>query len=256
MKIRALVVDDEPLARERLRTLLKKEADFEVAGECGDGEKAVAAIEKLKPDLVFLDVQMPEADGFQVIEAVGAAAMPAVVFVTAYDKYALRAFEIHALDYLLKPFDRERFQKTLERARRHLADGGSTGDLHRRLLALLKSIQPVRGHVERLVLRSGGRVTFLRTDEIDWVGAAGNYVELHAGKEAHLLRETMSSIQARLDPERFIRIHRSTIVNVERVRQLRSSFHGDYEVLLRDGTRLTLTRNYKDKLQKLLGQEL
>lgn len=255
MKARVLIVDDEPLARERLRTLLRKEPDFEVCGECGDGGKAVAAIEKLKPDLVFLDVQMPEADGFDVVEAVGPRAMPAVIFVTAYDKYALRAFDVHALDYLLKPFDRERFQTALERARRHL-QRNHQGAASERLVALLESMQNARRHAERLVIRASGRVSFLRAEEVDWIGAAGNYLEIHAGKETHLLRETMNNIEARLDPEKFLRIHRSTIVNVQRIKQLQSSFHGDYEVLLRDGTRLTLTRNYKQKLEGLLGQSL
>jgi len=254
MKIRALLVDDEPLARERLRTLLRKEADFEIAGECGDGGKAVAAIEKLRPDVVFLDVQMPEADGFAVVEAVGAKAMPAVVFVTAYDKYALKAFDVHALDYLLKPFDRERFAATLSRVRARLA--GESAHLPRQLASLLRELRPAPKFLERLVIRSGGRVTFLRAEEIDWIGAAGNYLEIHAGKQTHFLRETMNGMESRLDPQRFLRIHRSTLVQVERVRELQSTFHGDYEVLLRDGTRLTLTRNYKEKLEKLLGQEL
>lgn len=255
MKKSVLIVDDEPLARERLRTLLKKEADFELAGECGDGARAVAAIEKLKPDLVFLDVQMPEADGFDVVEAVGAQSMPAVIFVTAYDKYALRAFDVNALDYLLKPFDRERFQTALGRARQHLGRAAA-GELPERLAALLQSMQSARRHAERLVIRAAGRVTFLRAEEIDWIGAAGNYLEIHAGKETHLLRETMNAMESRLDPEKFLRIHRSTMVNVQRIKQLQSSFHGDFEVLLRDGTRLTLTRNYREKLEALLGQSL
>jgi len=252
MKIRALIVDDEPLARERLRTLLRKEADFEIAAECGDGGKAVAAIEKLRPDVVFLDVQMPEADGFAVVEAVGAREMPAVVFVTAYDKYALKAFDVHALDYLLKPFDRERFAATLARVRARLAE--KAAQLPRQLAALLRDLRPAAKFLERIVIRSGGRVTFLRAEEIDWIAAAGNYLEIHAGKQTHLLRETMNTMESRLDPEKFLRIHRSTIVHVDRVRELQSSFHGDYEVLLRDGTRLTLTRNYKEKLETLLGQ--
>lgn len=254
MKIRALIVDDEPLARERLRTLLRKEPDFEIAGECSDGARAVAAIERIRPDVVFLDVQMPEADGFAVVEAVGAKAMPVVVFVTAYDKYALKAFEAHALDYLLKPFDRERFQATLARVRERLRD--DTSRWPRQLLSLLRELRPAPQYLDRIVIRAGGRVTFLRTDEIDWIGAAGNYVELHAGKQAHLLRETMNQMESRLDPQKFLRIHRSTIVRMEQVRELHSSFHGDYEVLLRDGTRLTLTRSYKENLEKLLGQNL
>lgn len=254
MKIRALIVDDEPLARERLRTLLRKEPDFEIAGECNDGARAVAAIEKLRPDVVFLDVQMPEADGFDVVEAVGAKEMPEVVFVTAFDKYALKAFEVHALDYLLKPFDRERFAATLGRVRARVKE--DTNKLPRQLASLLRELRPAPRYLERLVIRAGGRVTFLRADEIEWIGAAGNYVELHAGKQTHLLRETMNAIEEKLDPARFLRIHRSTIVQVDRVREMQSTFHGDYSVVLRDGTRLTLTRNYKEKLQRLLGEKL
>ncbi len=250
MKIRALIVDDEPLARRRIRTLLHGVADVEVAGECANGRAAIGAIAEKKPNLVFLDVQMPEVDGFGVLEAVGAARMPITVFVTAYDAYAIKAFEAHALDYLLKPFDRERFEKTLERARAHLKllEAGGADE---RLLKLLRAWKS--GRPERIVVRTAGRISFLRADEIDWIDAAGNYVRLHAGKETHLVRETMSGIEARLDRERFVRIHRSAIVNLERVKELQPWFHGDYVVLLRDGTRLTLSRGYRANLQHLLG---
>lgn len=200
-RIRALIVDDEPLARERIRTLLRKEPDIEVAGECGDGGRAVTAIEKERPDLVFLDVQMPEAGGFEVLEAVGAERMPAVIFVTAYDKYALRAFEVHALDYLLKPFDRQRFREALERARAHIRRA-QAGELHQRLLALLGDVRPAQARRERLVVREGGRIFFLRVEEIDWVEAAGNYVRLHAGKRSHLLRETLAGLEEQVAGKR------------------------------------------------------
>lgn len=252
MKIRALIVDDEPLARRRLRTLLRAEPDVEVAGECGDGRRAVAAILEKKPDLVFLDVQMPVVDGFGVVETVGAARMPVVVFVTAYDTYALKAFEVHALDYLLKPFDRERFRKTLDRVRAQIS-GQRNGQPERHLLALLKELKNGAKPPERLVVRTAGRIFFLPIAEIDWIEAAGNYVRLHAGKETHLVRETMLTIERRLDPQRFLRIHRSTIVNLERVRELQPAFRGDYAVLLRDGARLTLSRNYHEQFVRRLA---
>jgi two-component system LytT family response regulator len=253
-KTRVLVADDEPLARERLRMLLEREPGMQVIGECGDGAEAIAAIRQLQPDLVFLDVQMPGATGFDVIEAIGPARMPAVVFVTAYDRYALRAFDVRALDYLLKPFDRERFQQALGRARQ-LLQRESSGDLERRLLALVQDLkEPPR--VDRFVVKSGGRVYFVRTSEIDWVEAAGNYVKLHVGREAHLLRETMTAIEGQLDPEIFFRIHRCHIVNIERVQELQPWFNGEYVACLRTGERLTLSRGYREKLQQRLGRTL
>jgi two-component system LytT family response regulator len=247
------VVDDEPLARERVLSLLQQEADVEVVGECSDGTQAVSAIQEQSPDLVFLDVQMPGCDGFQVIRHVGADRMPTVVFVTAYDEYALQAFEVHALDYLLKPFGKDRFQQTLRHAREAL-ERRRAGDLGRRLLALVHDIKPEPQRVERLVVKSGGRVFFLRTDEIDWIEAAGNYVRLHLGAESHLFRETMNRMESRLDTRRFARIHRSRIVNTERIKELQPWFNGDYVVVLRDGTRLTLSRGYREKLQQRLGK--
>ena len=254
--IRALIADDEPLARERMRTLLGSETDIEVVGEARDGVEAVDAILAQNPDLVFLDVHMPKLDGFEVIQTVGAERMPAVVFVTAYDQHALRAFEVQALDYLLKPFDGDRFQGALKRIRRQL-DSQENGDIGRRLLALvrdLKTDRPTR--TDRLVVKSGGRLFFLRADEIDWIEAAGNYVRLHLGSEAHLLRETMNSIEARLNPELFFRIHRSHIVNIERIKELQPWFNGEYVVILRTGARLTLSRGYREKLQDKLGKPL
>jgi two-component system LytT family response regulator len=246
-------VDDEPMARDRVLSLLQQEEDVEVVGECGDGIQAVMAIESQSPDLVFLDVQMPGHNAFEVIQAVGADRMPTVIFVTAYDEYALRAFEVHALDYLLKPFGRDRFQRTLQHARAHL-DRRRAGDLGRRLLALVNDIKTEAPKFERLVVKSGGRVFFLRSEDIDWIEAAGNYVRLHLGQESHLFRETMNRMAARLDTRRFARIHRSRIVNTERIKELQPWFNGDHVVVLRDGTRLTLSRLYKDKLQQRLGK--
>ena len=253
MSIRALIVDDEPLARQRLLRLLRDEADVEVIGEAGDGGEAVAAIRAEKPDLVFLDVQMPVLDGFGVLEALGEENLPAVIFVTAYDRYALRAFEYNALDYLLKPFDRERFKKALERARAHLG-GDKSDEEAQQLLGAAAEYKSEGAALERLVIKSSGRVFFLRVEEIDWIEAAGNYVRLHVGKEGHLLRDTMGSLEARLDPKRFLRIHRSTMVNIERIQELQPLFHGDYVVILRDGTQLNLSRSYRPRLNEFFGK--
>jgi two-component system, LytTR family, response regulator len=252
-KLRTVIVDDEPLARERLASLLSAEQDIEVIAQCRDGEEAVTAIDQHSPDLVFLDVQMPGLNGFEVIDAVGPDKMPLVIFVTAYDQHALRAFQVRALDYLLKPFDRERFTEALQRARTHI-QRDETGDLGRRLLALVKDLRRDQPKTDRLVVKSGGRLFFLRTDEIDWVEAAGNYVRLHVGQTSHLLRETMNAIEGRLDPEKFFRIHRSRIVNMERIQEMQPWLNGEYAVVLRTGTRLTLSRGYREKLQERLGR--
>lgn len=250
-KIRALVVDDEPLARERLASLLSAETDVEVVGQCAEGEEAVNAIRTLRPDLVFLDVQMPGMNGFEVIQAIGPEAMPLVIFVTAHDQHALRAFQVRALDYLLKPFDRQRFQDALQRARVQI-ERNESGEIARRLLALVKDARKEQPRVDRLVVKSQGRLFFLRTDEIDWIEAAGNYVRLHVGSASHLLRETMNAIEGRLDPDKFFRIHRCRIVNIERIQELQPWLNGEYAVILRDGTRLTLSRGYREKLQDRL----
>jgi two-component system LytT family response regulator len=249
-----LIVDDEPLARERIRDLLQTDEDVQVIGECADGKAAVEAIEQQKPDLLFLDVQMPKLDGFGVLEAVVPEEMPVAIFVTAYDRYALRAFEVHALDYLLKPFDRERFQHAVQRAKGQLAKQ-KNGELNQRLVALLEDVKQQKP-LERLVIKSSGKVYFLRIEEIDWIEAAGNYLKLHVGEETHLYREKLSALEARLDAEQFLRIHRSTIVNVERIQELQPWFHGDYVVMLRNGQQLTMSRSYRHKLQELFGNSI
>ena len=250
MKIKTLIVDDEALARERLRQLLEREPEIEIVGECADGRDAVSTIQRESPDLVFLDIQMPELDGFGVLAAMGAEPAPLVVFVTAHDQFALRAFEVHAVDYLLKPFDRERFQTALRRALERVKHRES-GAIERRQSALLAELKPAPKSAERLAVKSGGRVVFVKIHDIDWIEAAHNYVELHAGKESHLLRETLNAIEARLAPEIFVRISRSVIVNLERIKELQPLFHGEYTVTLHNGTRLTLSRRYRDQLPRL-----
>ena len=253
-KIRTLIVDDEPLARKRLQRLLSDETDVEVVGECGDGLEAVEAIRSRTPDLVFLDVQMPGLDGFGVVEQVGPEAIPAVVFVTAYDQHALRAFEVSALDYLLKPFLPERFQRAMGRARKQLS-GDRDERTQEKLVQLLAQVSG-RRWLDRLLVKSESRVYFLKAEEIDWVEAADNYVQLHVGKEVHLLRETMARLEASLDPARFLRIHRSTIVNLDRVKEMHPWFSGEYVVLLNDGTQLRLSRGYRAKMEERLGRSL
>lgn len=248
-ELRTLVVDDEAPARRRLRTLLAGESNVVLVGECPDGPAAVDAIAVLRPDLLFLDVQMPEMNGFDVLRAVGANAVPALVFVTAYDQYALQAFDAHALDYLLKPFTNTRFREMLERARRWVAAHGEDR-LHRRLEDLLSST--TRAPRARIPVRSGDRVTLLDPSEIEWLEGAGNYVRIHTAGQQHLVRQTLRSLGERLDPGSFLRIHHSRIVNVDRVRELRAWGHGEYVVILKDGTRLQSSRTYAEALRRLV----
>lgn len=267
-KIRALIVDDESLAREALLVMLKKDPEMEAIAACRNGEEAVKAIRELSPDIVFMDIQMPEMNGFQVIEQIGVRRMPATVFVTAFDQYALRAFEANALDYLLKPFDHDRFTSALEKAkknvRQHRLNHASEG-----LFALLQDIrsrnqepggelqsrdagQPRREEpTDRIAVKSGRRVYFLKTDEVDWVEAADDYISLHCGAKTHLIRETMVNFSAKLD-RKFLRIHRSTIVNIERIKDIQAYEKGEYVITLTSGTRLRSSRSYRRELQLLL----
>ena len=251
-KIRAIIVDDEPLARRGIRAHLKEERDVLIIAECGNGREAVRVIEEQAPDLIFLDVQMPELDGFGVLAAINVEVMPAIIFVTAYDQYALRAFEVHALDYLLKPFDTERFSRALERARAQI-ERRSISDLSHRLQSLIDDLKTNQKYTERLVIKSAGRIFFLGVEEIDWVEAADNYVCLHTGSDTHLLRETMNSLESRLDPAEFLRVQRSTMINVRRIKELHPLFRGEYEIVLLDGTRLASGRGYRDRLHELFG---
>ena len=253
-QIRTLIVDDEPLARVILREMLARDSEVEIVGECVNGHEAVEAIQTSAPDLIFLDVQMPEVGGFEVLEALKTVGtMPHIIFVTAYDQYAVRAFEVHALDYLLKPFDRERFETSWQRAKAQILRERN-GQMNERILSLLEELKAESNYLERLVIKSGGRIFFLETDEIDWIEAEGNYVSVHTGKKSHLIRETISNLESKLDPKKFLRIHRSSIINLNRIQELQSWFHGEYHILLQDGTQLTLSRNYRERLQEALGK--
>jgi two-component system LytT family response regulator len=251
MNLRILIVDDEPLARQRIRTLLEEEDGIELVGECSNGVEAVATVRKMKPNLMFLDVQMPVLDGFGVLEKLQAEHLPVVIFVTAYDKFAIRAFELHAFDYLLKPFDRSRFGKAVDRARAQL-ENDEIVKATKHMQALLKDL-PLHNRLDRLMIKTGNRVTFLRLTEVDYIQAAGNYVRVYVADEVHLMRETMSQLESRLKGTPFVRIHRSTIVNIDRIRELQPTFHGDYAVLLHSGAELMLSRGYRDKLEERLG---
>lgn len=243
--IAALIVDDERLARKRLRSLLKTETDIEVIGECATGREALEQLRSGEPDLMFLDVQMPELDGMSVVKAIEGGKAPLIVFVTAYDDYAIQAFEIDAVDYLLKPFDQDRFRKTLNRVRARLLEGRPFSET--RLAELLEKFRPRQP--ERIAIRNGSHLVVLETGAIDWIEAADNYVCLHCGPETHVMRETMNSLEQLLDASRFARIHRSAMVNLDRIKQMQPWFRGDYRIILQDGTTLTLSRNYRERLQ-------
>lgn len=251
--IRALIVDDEPFAREGIRLHLERHPDIQVVGEAGDGMRAAQAIRTLDPDVVFLDIEMPEMDGFEVIEAVGIDAMPPVIFITAYDAFALRAFEAHALDYVLKPVEPERFARALDRARK-LLRGAAGHALDRRLAGLMQDVREHRKHLERVVVQRGERLHILRVEDVDWLEAAGNYVKLHVGDETFLVRATLSSFEDRLDPEMFLRVHRSIIVQKPRIDALEPLLQGDYVLILADGTRLTTGRSYRPKIVEFLKE--
>ncbi len=270
-KIRAVIVDDESLAREALRVMLADDPETEVIAECRSGREAVKVIREQTPDIVFIDVQMPGMDGFQVVEEIGVGQMPVTVFVTAYDKYALRAFAAHALDFLLKPFDHDRFNTALQRTK-SLVRQQEAGVINENLFALLKDMKALAGAspleandtkpkddnykepINRVVIKSGGRIYFLKTEEIDWVEGAGDYLSLHAGSHSHLIRETMGAFHDKLDSKKFLRIHRSTIVNVERIKDIRPLFKGEYVITLTSGTRLNSSRGYRQALQALLDE--
>lgn len=260
--IRTMIVDDEPAARAAIRSLVSQDPEITVIGEANDGTAALRAIQKEAPELLFLDVQMPGSDGLSVLRSLDRPENLSVVFVTAYDQYALQAFEVHAVDYLLKPFDDARFRRALGRAKQEVRQR-RLGIASDRLVNLLDSMgekensEETQGkYLKRLAIKSGGRVSIVPVLDIDWIEAKGDYMRLHAGKSSHLLRETMQRLEEELDPVRFVRIHRSTIVNIDRVKELHPFFKGEYVVQLQDGTQLKLSRGYKEKLETALGRPI
>jgi two-component system LytT family response regulator len=255
MTVRVVVADDEPIGRQRLIRLLQAEPETEVVAACADGEEAVVAIREHSPDVVLLDIQMPQLDGFEVVAALGEAQQPSVIFVTAHDQYALRAFEVRAFDYLLKPVEADRLRLAMDRAT-STQQRSAQGSVTRRILTLLEEInarERGRGR-DRLVVRTPERAFFLRADSVDWIEAAGKVVHLHVGRTVHALRESMAELEQELDPTRFVRVSRSVIVNLDRIQEIQPWFQGDYVLILADGTRLTSTRGYRDNMRKLLGR--
>lgn len=251
MKLRVVIVDDETLARQRLRRLLGQEADVEIVEECADGVAAVKAVETHRPDLLLLDVQMPQMDGFEVVRNLDPANLPAIVFVTAYDQHAVRAFEARALDYLLKPTSHARLQESLARVRERLRTAGANPALPQTLLELLAERESASSRPRRLAVRSGERTSFVATEDVDWFEAAGNYVVLHVGKETHILRETMSALEAQLAPATFLRVSRSAILNLRRVKELQSLSAGEHVAILHDGQRIGITRSLREIEERL-----
>jgi len=246
MKIRALIVDDEPLARKRVRRLLMDEPDIEIIGECGSGREAIETIKEAEPDLLFLDIQMPEIDGFEVLKAIDDGKIPAVIFITAYDQHALKAFEVHALDYLLKPFKQERFTAALERARGTLKAGVEPGkEADPGLMSLLEKLHAERSRLNRIMVKSANRVVLVNASDVDWIESASNYVLLHVGEQTHIVRQTIQSLEEQLNPASFLRISRAVIVNLDRVRELQPMAKGEYVVLLTGGQKLTMSRGIR-----------
>jgi two-component system LytT family response regulator len=260
MRIRTMIVDDEPAARRGLRLLLERDPMIDVIGEAVGGRDALRMMAELRPELAFLDVQMPELDGFELLAALGEKERPVVVFVTAHDDYALKAFEVSAVDYLLKPFDDARFMSALNRAKeavrnRHHVHVDARLNQLLSYLETATSAPPADGR-DRILVKSSGEIFFLKAEEIDWIEAEGDYMKFHVAGKCHLMRETMARLEARLDAKRFVRIHRSTIVNIDRMRKLSPSFAGEYAVVLQDGTKLRLSRGYQDRIAGLLKESL
>ncbi len=252
-QMRTLIIDDEPLARKGIRQLLEGDPEVQILGECVDGLESVEQIKALRPDVIFLDIQMPEMDGFAVLDALSAEELPIVVFVTAYDQHALRAFQVHALDYLLKPFDEERFHEALDRAKAQWRQKNGS-QMTRRIIEMLDGNREERQAPGRIMVRNAGRITFVRVEEVDWIEAQGDYVCLHCQGKKHLVREKISDMENQLATDRFLRIHRSTIVSIPRIKEMQPLFHGEYAVVLHDGTRLTMSRSFRDRVfERLAG---
>ena len=252
--IDVMIVDDEPPARARLRRLLADHADIRIKAECGDGASAVQTIETAAPDLVLLDIQMPELDGFDVLQALDVPRLPEIIFVSAFDRYALRAFRVHALDYVVKPVEADRLSDALDHARRRLRDRLRSDEA--RMAGLLQDLSKDRPYLSRIPVRADGRVRVVDLAHVDWIGAADNYVSLHAGAREHLVRETITQIEQRLDPEQFVRIHRSTIVRIDRIVELLPDLHGDFQVRLKNGVTLALSRTFRPRLEERFGRRL
>ena len=248
--VRVLIVDDEPLARAHLRSLLRERGDVDVIGECGDGRSAIDQIRRLTPDLVLLDIQMPELDGLEVIREVGPAKMPAVVFVTAYDEHALAAFEVHAFDYILKPVSRQRFTQAIDRVVGLIR--AETPGTERPLAALIEAMRSERSALDRIAVKADGRVVFIRVGEIDWIEADDDLVRIHTGKAVHAHRSTLTHLEERLPASKFLRVHRSTLVNVDRIREIQPWFQGDWVLILNDGTRLHSGKSYRSKVREYI----
>jgi two-component system LytT family response regulator len=255
-KITALIVDDEPLARDFIRHLLTTDAEIEIVGEAGNGRAALEFIRANQPDLVFLDIQMPEMDGFAMLRELGAGRLPAIIFTTAYEEYAIRAFEFHALDYLLKPFDQARFARAVEYAKTRILNRETDSEETLQINELLKTVAAPPTFLERLLIKLNGRIVFVKTADIDWIKSDDKYVLIYTGKTSHLVRQTISAMKTQLDPRRFVQIHRSAIVNVERITELEPLVSGEYFVCLESGAKIALSRSYKDDLFALLGKPI
>jgi two-component system, LytTR family, response regulator len=250
-RVRCIIVDDEMLAREGLRSMAEKDSDLQIIGECSNGMEAIQMISMKKPDLVFLDIQMPEIDGFGVLNELKREKFPYIIFVTAYDRYAVQAFDVHALDYLLKPVDEERFEGSVVRAKQLLR---SESEWMRHIRGMLEEMSGQQSrYLERLIIKEEGRIFFVKSSDIDWIEAKGNYALIHIGKRSHLVREAMTALENQLNPDMFFRIHRSTIVNIERIHEMQSLFHGDCRIILHDGTKLLMSRRFRDKIKNHLS---
>jgi two-component system LytT family response regulator len=255
--IKVVIVDDEPLAREYIRQLLKDDSQIEIIGEAGNGRAALAVIAAQKPDLIFLDVQMPEMDGLELLKKMDRKRLPAIIFTTAYEEYAIRAFEFHAFDYLLKPFDENRFRQSVEDAKNRYHNQTEREQEQNQVTELLKNVEKPPRYLERLLIKQNGRIVFLKTDDIYWLKADDKYVHIHFGKNnRHLVRQTLAALKSQLDPQRFAQIHRSAIINVERIKELQPMFGGEHSIVMEDDSELTLSRNFKNELFELLGNPL
>lgn len=253
-KIKVLIIDDELLAREKIRTLLTEEDDIQILDECKNANEALSKVKSLKPDLIFLDIQMPGMDGFEMLENIKTRKLPLIIFTTAYNKYAIKAFDIHALDYLLKPFDKERFHKSIKRARNFLNDK-KRDENNEKIFNLLKELKGQQEaspkYLKRMMIKTSGRILFLKTEDIDMIEASGNYLKIFSDEESYLIRGTMNEIEKKLDPVTFIRIHRSIIINLNEAKEFKPWFRGEYIVYLKNGTKLTSGRSYKNNLLKI-----